>query len=414
MKALQFNVTTGRFVVAKILGGIFGSRVFYAGPAKTLQLADIAEPALPSPDWAKIQTRYCGFCGSDLNLIRLHDSPTASPFTSFPCVMGHEITGRITETGLHVRELTPGDRVVMVPALGCETRGISPLCPSCRAGRTSNCENFAEGSLPPGMFTGINRAINGGFAPLVVAHKSQMFRVPDGVSDMAAVMTEPAAVALQAVFENPGRPGENVLVVGGGVIGNLIVQALRVLTPDCRISVIEPSDFAASLARDMGADEVIAPGRVTDRISRITGARRYKPMLGPEILMGGFARIFDTVASNATLNMSLRALAAMGTLSMVGIGANIKIDPTPLWLKLQTVQGAYGYGMVTHQGERRHVFAIALELMHNGKIRADPLVTHRFAIENFREMIAVNLDKARHRAMKTVVSFADANAGQSP
>ena len=163
MKALQFDVTTSRFIVAKTLGTLFGKRVFYQGPAKTIRLTDIPDPILPAPDWVKIQTICCGFCGSDLNLILLHDSPTASPFTSFPCVPGHEIVGRIIETGTGVDGFTPGDRVVVNPTLNCVTRGIDPVCRSCRAGRPGNCENFAEGDLPPGMFIGINSGINGGF-----------------------------------------------------------------------------------------------------------------------------------------------------------------------------------------------------------------------------------------------------------
>ena len=97
MKALQFSVNVPKFIAAKTLGIFLGNKVFYQGPFKTVSITDIPEPVLPSQEWAKIRTIYCGFCGSDLNLILLHDSPTASPFTSFPCVMGHEIVGEIME-----------------------------------------------------------------------------------------------------------------------------------------------------------------------------------------------------------------------------------------------------------------------------------------------------------------------------
>jgi len=78
MKALQFSVTVPKFIAAKGLAAIFGKRVYYQGPLKTIQIADIPEPTIPTKDWVKIKTIYCGFCGSDLNLIQLHDSPTAS------------------------------------------------------------------------------------------------------------------------------------------------------------------------------------------------------------------------------------------------------------------------------------------------------------------------------------------------
>ncbi|RJP94835.1 MAG: alcohol dehydrogenase [Desulfobacteraceae bacterium] len=405
MKALQFNVTPPRFVAAKALGAVFGKRVFYRGAVRTVQLVDIPEPELPSPDWVKIKTIYCGFCGSDLNLILLHDSPTASPFTSFPCVTGHEIVGEISGIGPGAEGFKQGDLVTINPALGCEARDISPVCPSCRAGRAS-CENSAKGNLPPGMFTGINKWINGGFAPYLTAHKSQLFKVPDGMPPEAAVMTEPVAVALQAVFDNLPEINDKILVIGGGVIGNLIIQSLRALVPGCHISVIEPSAFAADLAKAAGANEVVPSKDVFAQTARITNATAYKPMIGMKILMGGFHRIFDTVASASTLKLSMRLLAGRGTLSVVGIGGDVKLDLTPLWLKLQTVKGVYGYGRQSFNGKDPHVFDIALDLMSQGKIHVERLVTHRFPIEDYEQMIEVNLNKGKNGAMKTVMEFA--------
>ena len=405
MKALQFNVNVPKFVAAKILRTFFGNKVFYKGPVKTVQLADVPEPRLLTPDWVKIKTLYCGFCGSDLNLIMLHDSPSASPFTSFPCVIGHEMVGEIMETGGNVTGFQKGDIVAVNPGLPCEARGIDPVCGPCSAGRASNCENFAEGNLPPGMFLGINSGVNGGFAPYLSAHKSQLYKVPEGLSLESAVMTEPLAVALQAIFDNMPEAGEKVLVIGGGVIGNLVIQSIKALVPDCSVSVMEPSSFAVDLAKKAGADEIIPSKDVFAQTTRITGARFYKPLLGMEIPMGGFKRIYDTVGISSTLNLSLRLLAGMGTLSVVGIGGDVKLDLTPLWLKLQTIKGVYAYGNVDFDGRKQHVFEIAMALMEAKKIRADDLVTHKFGLEEFEQMIEVNLSKGKNRAMKTVVTF---------
>ncbi|MBC2714059.1 MAG: alcohol dehydrogenase catalytic domain-containing protein [Desulfobacteraceae bacterium] len=405
MKALQFNVNVPQFVAAKTLRTFFGNQVFYKGPVKTVQLADVSEPKLFTPDWVKIKTLYCGFCGSDMNLILLNGSPTASPFTSFPCVLGHEIVGEIIEAGASVQGFQNGDIVAVNPGLTCETRGIDPICGPCSAGRSSNCENFAEGSLPPGMLLGTNSGVNGGFAPTLSAHKSQLYKVPEGLSLESAVMTEPVAVALQTIFDNMPKEDDTVLVIGGGVIGNLTIQSIKALVPKCSVSVIEPSSFAEDMAKKAGADEVIPAKDIFKRTARITGAKVYKPMLGMEIPMGGFNRIYDTVGHSSTLNLSMRLMAAMGTLSVVGIGGDVKLDLTPLWLKLQTVQGVYAYGHVVFNGKKQHVFEIALDLMKNRKIQADTLVTHKFGIEDYEQMIEVNLNKQKHRAMKTVIKF---------
>ena len=406
MKALQFNVNTPKFIAAKALKPFFGNQVFFKGPVKTTQLVEIPEPRLPTQEWVKIKTRYCGFCGSDLNLMLLHDSPTASPFTSFPCIMGHELVGEIVQKGSDADGFDIGDIVTVNPVLGCEARDIKPPCRSCASGRPSNCENLAKGNLGPGMFIGINSGLNGGFAPLLAAHRSQLFKIPEGLSLESAAMTEPLAVALQTVFDNLPQPGDKTLVIGAGVIGNLVIQSIKALCPEARIAVIEPAAHAADLAMQLGADDIIPFKQVFARSSDITAAEAYKPMLGDPVLMGGFNRIYDTVGNSATLNMGLRILAAFGVLSVVGIGKEVKLDLTPMWLKLQTLKGVYCYGMVTHEGKRRHVFDIALEFMLAGKIHTDVLVTHKFRLEDYIEMIEVNMSKGKHNAIKTLVSFA--------
>ncbi len=77
MKALQFSVTVPQFAALKVLGSM-SRRFYYQGPLATIRLVDIPEPTLPSPDWVKLRTFVCGFCGSDVNLILLRDSPTVT------------------------------------------------------------------------------------------------------------------------------------------------------------------------------------------------------------------------------------------------------------------------------------------------------------------------------------------------
>jgi (R,R)-butanediol dehydrogenase/meso-butanediol dehydrogenase/diacetyl reductase len=404
MKALRFDVTTLRFVLTKAVGALLGKWIYYNSPLASIKYVDIPEPELPTEDWVKIKTIYCGFCGSDLNLIFLHDSPTASPFTSFPCVIGHEYCGEIVELGKKVRGFKVGDIVTYATPLSCAARDISPVCPSCQAGRPNNCENFAEGSLPPGMFLGICSAVNGGFAPYIVAHRSQLFTLPQGMTYESGALIEPFSVALEAVLDSMPENRDRVLIIGGGVIGNMLVKAIHALGINCNITVIEPSPFHAKFIMKSGVDNIM-DGNIYQRTVEITGARSYKPLLGSEILMGGFDRIYDTVASSSTLNMSMRILAANGILSVVGIGGDVKLDLTPLWLKHQTVKGVFAFGFATFKGKNRHIFDIAIELVKKKRVALDEMITHRFRLEDYKEMIEVNMNKAKHGAVKTVISF---------
>jgi (R,R)-butanediol dehydrogenase/meso-butanediol dehydrogenase/diacetyl reductase len=403
MKALMLNLDPLHFVALNLLRPI-SAKFCYSGPFATVRLTDIPEPKLPTQEWVKIRTRLCGLCGSDLNLLMMKDSPTAMPFTSFPCVPGHEFCGDVIETGRDVKTVKIGDLVTVVPMLNCDTRGIKPVCRSCAAGIPGSCENSAEGAFAPGMFIGICRDINGGFAEFVVAHKSQLCRVPSGVSPESAALTEPLAVGLQAVLDNMPVNRDRVLVIGGGVIGAMVVKSIRALGSSCDITVIEPSPFAAGYAKKSGADRTIRGGIIEAAVD-IAGGRAYKPVLGERIVMGGFDRIFDTVGHQDTLNRSLRVLAAGGILSMIGIGKEVKLDLTPLWLKLQTVKGCFGYHYNTVKGVRKQGFEMALDLIAKRKVRVDDMLTHTFRIEDFQKMIEVNLNKTKNNAMKTAVSF---------
>jgi (R,R)-butanediol dehydrogenase/meso-butanediol dehydrogenase/diacetyl reductase len=404
MKALQFSVSIPQYAALKVLGSI-NRRLYYHGPLATVKRVDVPEPGLPSPQWVKIKTLLCGVCASDLNLLFLRDSPTASPFTSFPCILGHEICGEITGVGADVSGLKIGDVVTIAPHLNCTARGIDPECAACRSGRTGNCENFAEGSLSPGMFNGICRDTGGGFGEYLVAHESQVFKLPQGMPYEVGALIEPFAISLQAVMDNKPEDGDEVLVIGGGVIGSLIVRSIRLLEIDCKITVAEPSPFAAERVKKAGADHLITDGDIFHHATRITGATRYKPMLGKDILMGGFARIFDVVGNSATLNSATRCLAVGGVLSIVGIGHDVKLDLTPMWLKLQTMKGVFSYGYVRVNGEKKHVFDSAIGLAQKNQIQFGEMVTHRFSIDEYEKMIETNLSKGRNRVVKTVMSF---------
>ena len=83
----------------------------------------------------------------------------------------------------------------------------------------------------------------------------------------------------------------------------------------------------------------------------------------------------------------------------------MKLDLTPLWLKLQTIKGAYSSGYVNYNGEKRHTFEIASGMVKQKKIQLEDMVTHTFKLDDYRRMIEVNLHKGKYRALKTVVAF---------
>ncbi|MBN1574203.1 MAG: zinc-binding dehydrogenase [Deltaproteobacteria bacterium] len=406
MKAIVYNFSILRFL-GMTLGGMITKSVMWS-PISPIRLAEVEEPTLPNEDWAVVKTKLSGICASDMSAIKMADSPTLSPFASFPFIPGHENAGTLAEVGSGVRGFSAGDRVVVNPALSCEARGMDEICPSCARGEPSVCENSAEGKIARGANTGYSNETGGGWSKYFLAHKSQIYRL-DGISDETAVMIDAFCSSLHPVMNNFPDDSDTVIVIGAGPLGLSAVAAIRGLGGKAKIVVIEESPFSGGIAKEAGADIVIYPGRekrtIYEIIAEMTGARVYKPILGDQILMGGVDKIFDTVGHAATMQMSLRLIRTGGFYGLIGLAATEKVDLTPIWFKEITMTGSLGYGMQDYKGKSVYTWDVALDLIREKKIDLEKYVTHKFPLKDYREAIKVNVFKERYGAVKTAFVF---------
>ena len=218
MKALQVERSLPRFAVARIAsewragaGGRFGP----------LRLVDVEPPSLPGPGWQRLLPRLTGICGSDLATVDGRSSRWFEPIVSFPFVPGHEV----------VADTEDGRRAVIEPVLGCQARGIVPMCEACRDGRRRHCVNLTGGHVAPGLQTGYCADTGGGWSLALVAHESQLHYVPDAVPDEAAVLVEPLACAVHAALHRSPSPSGRAeeltaVVIGAGTLGLCTIAAL--------------------------------------------------------------------------------------------------------------------------------------------------------------------------------------------
>ena len=186
-----------------------------------------------------------GICGSDLATLDGRSSRYFEDIVSFPFVPGHEVVGTVSEdaVGADGAALRAGSRVVLQPVLGCAARGIEPPCPACQAGQVGNCGRVAFGHIRPGLQTGFCADTGGGWSTTgLVAHASQLYAVPDGLSDTDAVTTEPVACAVHAILGAPIVEGDVVAIVGAGTLGLLVTAALSHLaaTGRCPTPSVRP------------------------------------------------------------------------------------------------------------------------------------------------------------------------------
>lgn len=355
------------------------------GRLSPLQLESAPEPELPAPDWVRVKPLLSGICGSDLGTLSSENSPYFSPITSPPFVMGHEVVGVVTDDNSGFRA---GERVVVEPALGCAARGIDPPCPYCASGRHALCLNVSKGHLSPGIQTGFCRDTGGGWTQrTLVAHPTQLHRVPESLSDEAAVAIEPLACAVHAALKARPGPDGTTLVIGAGNIGLFTVAALRRLTDAGRIICVAKHERQREEALRLGADEVVHPKQMYSGLPEMLGTEALKPELGKPVVAGGAQNVFECVGSSGTMEDAVRLTKPGGEVSLVGMpGARSSLDLTALWYKEVSLAGAYAYGAEEYEGERTSSFELAMRLAP--QIKLETLVGPRFRLEEYREAIS--------------------------
>ena len=405
MKAIRFAAPIPTYLATLAAGKI--SDRFYIGAHACTTYGDIDAPALPGGKWVRIRTRLGGICGSDLNIITLGASPSTSPFSSFPFVLGHELVGEVIEAGADVRAVRAGDRVAANPLLCCEARAVSPVCAACAAGEHGRCARFTEGALPPGMLIGTTRGLGGGWGEQFVAHESQLHRLSDAMTDEAAVLIEPFACTVRAVRANLPASGQHVLIIGAGSIGLLATAAVRALAPGARVTVLARHEFQAEHAKRFGAANVIrARGNYLKALAEAGGAKLLQPILGKPIGIGGFDLTIVCVSGARAMDDAMRFTTAGGTIVLLGnSGAMNGLDWTPLWLKELTMRGSVYYGAHRHAPAERADFAEAVDLIGSGRADVRPLLTHTFPLANYREAIATAMDKRGEGSVKVAFRF---------
>ena len=408
MKALQYRKSIPRYLLLKLAGSRF--RRLYTGRMSPLALRDIPEPKLPTQQWVRIRPRLAGICGSDLATICAKGTPYLAPVTSMPFVMGHELVGIVTEIGRDVQALTVGDRVVLHPALGCRVRGIEPPCDSCQHGRDALCRNVTRGDIAKGIQTGFCRDTGGGFSESLVAHQSQVYRVPDELEDRVAVLIEPFACALHGALRVSTGEGDTVLVIGCGAIGLLTIAALRAVGCCARIVAVARYDHQRQHALSLGADELIeAKGSTKERYAawaKALDAEVLDPEFGKPTVIGGADVTFDCVASSQTIADSLRFTKSAGTVVLVGMpGIPLGVDWTPLWFKELTVHAAYAYGPERYAGGTRETFDLGIDLMRTWGPKLAPLVGPPYELTDYHAAFASAINTGQSRIVKTVFAI---------
>jgi propanol-preferring alcohol dehydrogenase len=293
------------------------------------ELREVAVPE-PGPGDVLVRVAGAGACHSDLHLMEF--PPGALPFDP-PFTLGHENTGWVEALGPGASALPVGEAVAIYGPWGCGA------CRTCRLGAENYCERAAELVV---MAPGIGR--DGGMAEYVCVPERLLIPLQGLDPVEAAPLTDAALTPYHAVKRSLPllRPGSTAVVIGAGGLGHMAIQILRALTP-ARVVAVDTSPQKLAQARELGADDAIAPG--DDAVARIRDATGG---LGAEV-------VIDVVGSDDTLALAVASARVWGHLTIVGLGGGtlpVSFFGVPYECSIATTYWG------TH-GELREVLALA-------------------------------------------------------
>ena len=205
---------------------------------RQMSIQELEKPK-PGKGEVLIRVKACGICGTDVHIFEGDKGAADNPI---PIVLGHEFSGLVEELGGEVTNVKVGEHVCVDPNVMCQE------CYYCKSGSGHFCENM----------TGIGTTVNGGFAEYCAVPVRQIYKLADTTTFAEGAMAEPLACCLHGIDLCELAPGDNVVVIGGGTIGLLMLQLAR-LCGAARVMLVEPVQSKRETGKKLGADICIDP-----------------------------------------------------------------------------------------------------------------------------------------------------------
>ena len=305
---------------------------------KKFNYTDVPAPK-PGPEEALISVRACGICGSDV-----HGMDGSTGRRRPPIIMGHEASGVIAEVGAGVNNWKSGDRVTFDSTIYCGN------CDYCRRGEVNLCDNRRVLGVSCQDYRQ-----HGAFAEFVVVPQRVLYRVPESLPFEHAALVEPFTIALHAIRRAPVALNDTVVVIGAGMIGLALTQALR-QTGCGQLIVVDVAPERLALAKQMGA---------TDTVDS-SGGGAAKTILDLTHCKGADAA-FESVGVSATVDLAIASLRKGGALTLVGnLAPKIEFP-----LQATVTRELSIYGSCASRGE----YPAVLGMMSRGALQPAPFIS---------------------------------------
>ena len=335
---------------------------------RQIEMKDIPEPVPVKPNDVKIRMSVLGICGSDIHYYT--QGRIGSQEVKYPFTVGHEGAGVVVEVGPKVTRVKPGDSIAIEPAMPCWK------CDQCLAGRPHTCRNL--------RFLGCPGQAEGCLMEYIVMPEENCFPLSGSLTPDHGSISEPMAIGVYAVKKSGSGRDLNTGIFGFGPIGMSVMLATKAKCSG-NIFVTDQINERLAIARKEGA--VITGNPLEENIVRKI---LLKEPLGLDIA-------FECCGKQEAVDQAIELLKPGGKLIVVGI---------PEFDRWSMNVEATRRKEISLQFIRRQVDCVedALEMMNNGSINIENMVTHRFPFSSTKEAFDLVADY-RDGVMKAMIDF---------
>lgn len=321
----------------------------------------------PGPGELLIKTSACGVCVADT--MEWYLQPRA------PLTFGHEPAGIVVQMGPHAMGFRQGDRVAVHHHIPCLT------CEYCRRGDFTMCATFRKTHIRPGGFSEY-------FIASALHAERDTLILPDGISFPTGTLVEPLACVIHAIRKAQVQAGDSVVLIGTGTMGLMFIQSL-LFWGVRKLIVYEVLEWRQQKAREFGAPTVLTP--YADPVEE---TKRVQQILGS----GGADKVIVAAKDLRAMELGMHLANKGGTILLFATPhpeESIQLFPSRVFFNEHTITSSYSSD---HLDTR-----MALELLSNGAVRGEALISHCYPLERLSE--AILQTSSRQDSLKCVITF---------
>lgn len=335
---------------------------------RKIEMLEVPDPVIEKDTDVLIKMKTVGVCGSDIHYYL--SGKIGSQIVQYPFAVGHEGAGEVIKVGTAVKNISPGDRIAIEPAMPCWQ------CDQCKIGRHHTCRKL--------KFLGCPKQAEGCLSQYIVMPHQSCFKIPDSTTMAEAAISEPLAIGVYAIKQSIPMQNAKIGVLGAGPIGfSVFMPALSMGAQ--KAYVTDKIDARLELAKNAGANWTANPDK-TDIVKDIL-----------QIEPDGLDVVFECCGDQQALTQAIDILKPGGKLMIVGIP---QVDE--IYFPVDKCR----HKEIAIQNVRRQCNCVltALEMIAKKDFDVNIMVTHNFNFENTKEAFDL-VAEYKDGVLKAMINF---------